>query len=137
MAGTLNACARLPHMNSGVLVFLLANKVKTEGSNYGLPSICLITAGLSSLLARVPALKLRIKSLFEALGSRVGELSLWLEPRQVASLVYSFARVSLPAFIWQLCDNFLASESGWRAIRAVVLPRGPSLREISIKLFLR
>lgn len=97
VAAVINAAARLPKMRSGVLVTSLADKIAVEGRYYSLESVCLVTAGLSVLLQRIPALKTRIPSLFETLGRRVGELSLQLRPRQVAGLVYAFARVSLSA----------------------------------------
>lgn len=81
-------------MNSGVLITNLVEKIEVEGNNYGLDSICLITAGIAALLRRIPTLRMRAQSLFETLGRRIGELSLQLKPRHVASLVYSFANVS-------------------------------------------
>lgn len=93
VAAVVNASARLPAMKSGMLVTQLADKMTVEGQYYGLEAICLATAGFASLLSNTPPLRSRIKPLFEILGRRIGELSLQLQPRQVSSLVYSFARV--------------------------------------------
>lgn len=95
VASVINSAARLPALNSHKLISQLADKLTVEGHFYGLDSICLVTAGLSSMRDRIPVLKPRLPKLFETLGRRVGQLSLQLTPRHVASLVYSFAKVRL------------------------------------------
>lgn len=78
-------------MKNCVVITELSKKVAVEGVNYDLESICLIASGLSTLKSRIPSLDLQ--SLLPALGRRIGALSLQLEARHVASLVYSFAKV--------------------------------------------